>query len=109
MTKTISFSDVPKVDVPLTSYTVDHGNDVSLSCTVYSLPQHTSVYWIKETERGKLVLNHGTTGTIGMTVGNPSLSLKPAATTDSGLYTCLAFNVIGTGSSRTITLIGNNL
>ncbi|CAG2212939.1 HMCN [Mytilus edulis] len=101
--------DVPTVDVPLTSIIVDHGNDVSLSCTVYSIPQHTSVYWIKETERGKVVLNHGTTGTIGITVGNPTLYLKPAATTDSGLYTCLALNVIGTGVSRTITLTGKNL
>lgn len=114
LTKTIctskaSISDVPTVDVPLIGYTIEHGNDISLLCTVNAIPLHTKVYWIKETGKGKIVLNHGTTGTIGMTVANPSLSLKPAVTTDSGLYTCFAFNAIGTGISRTITLIGNNV
>ncbi|CAG2214958.1 unnamed protein product [Mytilus edulis] len=89
------------------SYTVKHGSGVTLSCTVMSIPQCTAVYWIKVTERGDIVLNHGTTGTIGMTVQNPSLSLKPATITDSGVYICLASNIIGTGLSRPISLIGN--
>lgn len=102
-----SSSDIPLVDVILTTITVKHGDDVALLCTVDSIPQHTVVYWIKETEKGDIVLNHGTTGTIGMTVSNPSLSLKPASITDSGLYTCLASNIIGTGTSRPISLKGN--
>ncbi|VDI46335.1 Hypothetical predicted protein [Mytilus galloprovincialis] len=97
--------DVPAVDVPLKRYTSKHNQDVALVCTVNSIPQHTIVYWEKETKNGKIILNHGTTGTIGITVTNPSLTLQPAATTDSGLYTCLASNAIGTGSSRAVLLI----
>ncbi|VDI21475.1 Hypothetical predicted protein [Mytilus galloprovincialis] len=100
--------DMPVVEVPLTSYTVKHGHDVALLCIVSSKPKHTNVYWIKDSDKGKLVYNHGTTGTIGMTVENPSLSLKPVIITDSGLYTCLASNVIGTGASRAISLIGKD-
>lgn len=99
---------MPVVEVPLTSYTVKHGHDVALLCIVSSKPKHTNVYWIKDSDKGKLVYNHGTTGTIGMTVENPSLSLKPVIITDSGLYTCLASNVIGTGASRAISLIGKD-
>lgn len=98
---------MPVVDVPLTSYTVKHGHNVALLCIVSSKPSHTNVYWIKDSNNGKLVFNHGTTGTIGMTVENPSLSLRPVVSTDSGMYTCLASNVIGTGASRAISLIGN--
>lgn len=77
-----------------------------MSCFVMSIPPHTNVYWVKNSSGSNVVLNHGTTGTIGMTVHNPSLTLKPAFPIDSGLYSCFALNVIGTGASRTVSLTG---
>lgn len=99
---------MPVVHVSLPSSFATHGHGVTLGCSVSSKPPHTNVYWIKESDNGKLVFNHGTTGTIGMTVENPSLTLKPAFSTDSGIYTCMASNVIGTGASRPISLTGND-
>lgn len=55
-------------------------------------------------------LEYGLAGTKGMSLHNPSLTITFASLRDSGRYTCIASNSIGTGKSKSanITVHGGN-
>ncbi|XP_052081097.1 hemicentin-1-like [Mytilus californianus] len=96
--------DLPEVSVPILAVNVSFGDSVNLICNVTAKPLHDFVYWEhKETFATRRILT-GTVGTEGSTVETPSLTLKYATNTMSGLYTCFARNAVGISKSSTIKL-----
>lgn len=88
------------------SYSATENSRVTLLCTVNSKPEHTHVYWQKEAVGSVTIFKKGTTGIIGVSLDNPSITFTNVVRGDSGHYICFATNTIGTGSSRTILLEG---
>lgn len=88
-----------------------YGEKVHISCVVNAIPPATEIYWEKELNGIKNVINTGTTGTEGITVANPALILIHATDSDAGLYKCFAVNEFGMGYSSAIKLnvIGGNI
>ncbi|CAC5381889.1 unnamed protein product [Mytilus coruscus] len=96
--------DLPEVSVPNLAVNVNFGDSVNLRCNVTAKSLHNFVYWEhKDTFATRRILT-GTVGTEGSTVETPSLTLKYATNTVSGLYTCFARNAVGTSKSSTINL-----
>ena len=90
---------IPVVNIPQSSYTVNVGGTVTLTCTVTANPTHTNVCW------QRVVNGVSTTVTIGnrysgSTVSTPSLTISNAGQSDSGFYVCYASNSVGTGNSQ---------
>ncbi|CAC5381762.1 unnamed protein product [Mytilus coruscus] len=96
---------VPQVTVNSTNYRSIFGDPVTLNCSVQSDPPHTNVYW-KHSNDGTNTsnLNHKATGTQGITLQNPSLTIGKTNFAHSGYYTCFASNEIGEGKSESIYL-----
>lgn len=105
------YIDIPKVEVGSTTQIVEYGRNVILNCNVTSLPVHTSVYW-QRTSSG--LTTNITTGNLSSEKGttlNHSLIISIAKPADTGLYTCYAINIVGTGRSKAInlTIIGGKV
>lgn len=79
-----------------------------LFCAISGNPPPTKVYWEKIYNGISKVISNGTSGTDGITIDNPSMTVLHATDSDSGLYKCFAVNVFGMGysSSTKLTVIG---
>lgn len=76
-----------------------------------STPPHYSVYWQYSKDGKKQInLNSNATGTHGITLQNPSLTIMHTNFADTGFYTCFASNKIGHGRSEVtyLKVIGGN-
>ncbi|CAC5425257.1 HMCN [Mytilus coruscus] len=95
----------PKIEITPVTQIVEYGQPFTLDCNITSYPNHTSVYWQR--------MSNGTTSTItldypgltGITTMFPSMTILKAVSTDSGLYTCVAVNRVGTGYSEAVNVI----
>lgn len=67
-------------------------------------PNVTHVYWEKEVNGFRNVINSWTVGIRGASLETPSLTIVKSTTADAGNYKCVATNDVGTGISETITL-----
>ena len=88
------------------SYSVTTGQSVTLVRTVSSTLLVTSVHW-QRNSGGTITTITSTTNTnkySGSTTRTPSLTIFNAASSDAGVYTCFASNIVGTGQSTTTTL-----
>ncbi|XP_069107388.1 basement membrane-specific heparan sulfate proteoglycan core protein-like [Argopecten irradians] len=90
---------VPFVTISQAAYTVITGQTVTLGCTVSASPPHTSVYWQRIESGVATTLNIERNKYFGSTVTSPSLTITSAGSNDASDYTCLATNVVGTGTS----------
>ncbi|XP_052062340.1 hemicentin-1-like [Mytilus californianus] len=97
-------SDVPSVVILKPSYIVENEDSVTIECIVESTIEIDNVYWI-----------HNSSGEIKTIYGNstddkysgsspkvPSLTITSSDFSDEGLYTCIAVNDIGPGSSAAV-------
>lgn len=85
-----------------------YGHTITLECNVTSIPVNTNVYWQRTTDGTVTNITSFDLNVNGVTVMEPSLTILKATVTDSGMYTCNAENLIGTGQSDTtnLTVVG---
>ncbi|XP_071149869.1 uncharacterized protein [Mytilus edulis] len=100
--------ELPTVTIADDLPEIKYGEKVRILCAITSNPPPTKVYWEKIYNGISKVISNGTSGTEGITVDNPSMTLLHATDSDSGLYKCFAVNVFGMGysSSTKLTVIG---
>ncbi|GFR66575.1 hemicentin-1 [Elysia marginata] len=100
---TVSVTSIPQVNVLAPPTSVTEGtSQLTLTCTVTSNPAPTSVSWLK----GGVVLETSSQPAKyqGGTVATPSLTIRSIDRSDSGAYTCVVVNSVGTGSSGVVQL-----
>lgn len=91
---------LPTVKIPLSSYSVDNGDSVTIPCTVTANPSVTSVSWERISQSGlPSSISLVSSKYSGGTVANPGLTIANTITTDQGFYRCLATNSVGTSTS----------
>lgn len=104
MRLSLIFKALPVVLIGAPIYSVIFGSKISLYCDVTAEPEHTLVYWEKNSNGFISIINSQATGTTGITRISPSLTLEFPTFSDQGTYTCIAANAIGIGESKTTTL-----
>lgn len=98
-------SGVPIVNVRETSYSIGYGEKALLNCFITPNPSVTNVYWEREVNGTKHILNNLTMGIQGVSRNDPSLVLMESTKSDIGTYRCVAINDVGTGKSETLSLM----
>ncbi|XP_063404714.1 triple functional domain protein-like [Mytilus trossulus] len=96
----VTASDVPNVTIPNAEYSIWSGSAMTLECIIDSIPNHTDVYWQKESHGTVMNITSSSTNVYGATVTKPSLTITHVTTDDEGQYICLAVNIVGTGKSN---------
>lgn len=96
---------LPVVTTYLPTYFVEYGKTFTLPCSVLSTPVQTNVYWEKTVHGRDTFIYSGTTGTRGISLSSPSLTIDSVVETDNGNYTCIAINSLGITQSMTSSLI----
>lgn len=99
-----ALSGIPSVQIPSSSYSVAYGSQIRLQCVVNSIPPATSIEWRKTYQGVTTTINFGQSKYSGGTITDPSLRIFNADLSDEASYVCSATNIVGTGSSRDITL-----
>ncbi|XP_063411625.1 hemicentin-1-like [Mytilus trossulus] len=94
----------PLVTIPVSRYFSNYGTEVTMECEVTATPPGYIIFWEKNVNGIKTVINAESPGTRGSTINNPSLTILNVTITDSGSYSCLAKNKVGTGHSQYISL-----
>ncbi|CAC5384057.1 HMCN [Mytilus coruscus] len=97
--------EVPSVNTPSMKYNVEYGDEVTLQCFVKSRVTLQNIYWEKSSNGLIKVINQHDTGTRGVSLSNPSLTIVKVTLADIGEYTCIASNAVGTVRSDKISLI----
>lgn len=105
------FAEKPNVLVPFERLSVNFGAEMNLLCNVNSTLPITIVYWERIINGVISRITRETIGTDGINAENPSLTILFSTSADSGLYTCLAGNVVGITHSSLInvTVVGGRL
>lgn len=103
--------DIPSVYVDATDIIIEYGLNVTLNCNVTSFPVHTSVYWQRISNSTTTNMTSGQAGIDDISNVLPSLTILMIKSADSGLYTCFAVNIVGTGHSDVVnlTVIGGKI
>lgn len=97
-------SDIPSLTVKSKYYNVQHGQNVTLECSITAVPHVTNVYWQKQTDDSTINITSIDQRVYGVSHSVPSLTLINTHTADSGLYTCYADNLLGSGHSQNTNL-----
>lgn len=102
--KCIYLLELPVVIVSHSRYSTKYGKPVSIDCKVISSRYPLlDVFWEKFDGGIITRINNETAGIEGVTVANPSLTIKnPMA---NSTYTCKARNTMGTQNSTDVQLI----
>lgn len=95
---------LPLVRVNPVNYNVLFGTFILIRCTVISNPKANKVYWQRTKDGNISTINTGSVGTDGITLADPSLTLKYTTSADAGIYVCFATNDIGTGLSKEVNM-----
>ena len=83
------------MDITGTSYTVTHGNTITLPCsTAGSNPSATSLSWKKGSLSASDIVASTKYG--GGTINIPNLTIRDANFNDEATYYCVASNGVGT-------------
>ncbi|XP_062603009.1 hemicentin-1-like isoform X17 [Saccostrea cucullata] len=95
---------IPSVEIPSFSYTVAFGSQIRLQCVVNSIPPATSIRWLKTYQGVTSAVTLNPSKYSGGTISDPSLRIFNAELSDEATYVCSATNIVGTGTSREMTL-----
>ncbi|VDI76426.1 Hypothetical predicted protein, partial [Mytilus galloprovincialis] len=95
---------IPSVYVDATDRIVEYGLNVTLNCNVTSFPIHSYVYWQRISNGTTTNITSSQAGIHGVSNMLPSLTILMIKSADSGLYTCFALNIVGTGYSDVVNL-----
>ncbi|XP_052103566.1 hemicentin-1-like [Mytilus californianus] len=105
-----SNSGVPTVSIPITTYSINAGGQVTLACLITSSSALNSVFW-QRTSNGFITTINSNTNTNkynGSTTSVPGLTILNTDSNDQGTYHCFASNAFGTGQSPTIAALAVN-
>lgn len=80
---------------------VIRGTTVILHCEITSVPDFTSLTWLKNGDAITMTINN--TKYNGGTNHKPSLTINNVDNTDKAVYTCEVTNLAGTGTSNSVT------
>ncbi|CAG2228771.1 unnamed protein product [Mytilus edulis] len=97
----------PSVSIPLTSYSINAGGQITLACSVTSSSALNQVFW-QRTVNGFVTTITSSTNTnkySGSTTSVPGLTILNTDSNDQGTYQCFASNAFGTGQSSTIAAL----
>ncbi|CAC5403637.1 HMCN [Mytilus coruscus] len=102
------FGELPTVTIAADLLEIKYGETLQIVCVINAKPPPTKVYWEKVSNGITKVISNGTSGTDGITIDNPSITLLHATDSDSGFYKCFAVNEFGMGysSPTKLTVIG---
>ena len=92
-------TDIPDVAINKDEYIVIAGGIITLECTVTSFPEVDDVVWLRNTSGSTEQIKADGIKFSGSNSTSPSLTISSADLADSGMYTCTATNVAGTGIS----------
>ncbi|XP_063420772.1 hemicentin-1-like [Mytilus trossulus] len=81
---------------------VIRGTTVILHCEITSVPDFTSLTWLKNGDAITMTINN--TKYNGGTNHKPALTIHNVDDTDKAVYTCEVTNLAGTGTSNSVTL-----
>lgn len=95
---------LPVVSIGSSFHSAKFGESFTINCNVLANPLHSLIYWQHNTDGLIRTINKDTLGVSGVSIDDPSLTIDFVTTSDSGLYTCFAENVAGTGNSRHVSL-----
>ena len=88
------------MSIPLSSYSVNFGDSVTIPCSVSANPSATSVFWERVSQSGvPSTISLVPSKYSGGTLLSPDLVISNTDTTDQGFYRCLATNSVGTSTS----------
>ncbi|XP_063406022.1 hemicentin-1-like [Mytilus trossulus] len=96
--------DIPVVTIRSLLYIAHFGDSITLECDIRAIPPHTTVFWYKTVNAVTTVIESGYTGTFGITLKTPSMTIIFATSAETGRYSCLASNAAGTGKSQSTYL-----
>ncbi|XP_071159617.1 hemicentin-1-like isoform X12 [Mytilus edulis] len=102
-----TYAQVPLVSIPLTSYSINAGGQITLACSVTSSSALNQVFW-QRTVNGFVTNIFSSTNTnkySGSTTSVPGLTILNTDSNDQGTYQCFASNAFGTGQSSTIAAL----
>ena len=88
------------MSIPLSSYSVNFGDSVTIPCSVSANPSATSVFWERVSPSGvPSTISLVPSKYSGGTLLSPDLVISNTDTIDQGFYRCLATNSVGTSTS----------
>lgn len=97
----------PMIIVGKHEYGPDYGSKLVIDTQISASPTVLKVYWTRNSSGIITTIDHGLSGTEGITVDNPSLTLLYITDLDNGLYTCTAESYRGIGFSKTVNVTVN--
>lgn len=98
-------TDAPKLTSTSSPITTVTGNSIILTCNVDANPSITDFYWRKS--GSNISSSSHPEKYSGGTSTNTNLTIINTSKTDTGNYTCVAINSIGTSSSQPVTVVVN--
>lgn len=98
------FVDAPVISISLNQYTVQFGDNVTLSCDMIGVPVVTDVVWLRNDSGHVEIINTSLINYSGASVSKPSLTILMVKITDEGWYICTGTNLAGTATSEQMYL-----
>ncbi|XP_052092726.1 titin-like isoform X2 [Mytilus californianus] len=95
------YGEIPKSIIKVEENVI-FGTTVILECEITSLPDVTSLTWLKNGD--EIRINANATKYSGGTIHQPSLTISNVDDTDKAVYNCEVTNLVGTGTSNSVAL-----
>ena len=94
--------DAPRLSVSGITVTASSGETIVLSCAVDANPVISDLYWTRANSGVAIDTINNPQKYSGGSTGSPSLIIFGADSSDTGQYTCVAVNSVGTSTSDVV-------